>query len=76
MPIYEFRCLQCEKEFEKLVMGGNSRAVECPDCGVDEVEKKFSVFGIKTSGNGGDFSGSVGGGGCGSCSSGNCSPCH
>lgn len=71
MPIYEFYCLQCEKEFEKLVMGGNSRAVDCPDCGTAEVEKMFSTFAIKSSSG---FTGSRGGG-CSSCASGHCGSC-
>jgi putative FmdB family regulatory protein len=44
MPIYEYTCTECGKEFEKLVFGNAS--VKCPECESEEVKKKFSVFGM------------------------------
>ena len=49
MPIYEFVCSGCEREFEKLVMGASARVV-CPHCGSGEVERRLSVFGVKSGG--------------------------
>jgi|YNPBryantNP2012_1023418.scaffolds.fasta_scaffold332860_1 putative FmdB family regulatory protein len=47
MPIYEYRCPHCGKEFEKLVpMNTDPRNVECPHCGQKGVEKKMSLFGM------------------------------
>lgn len=42
MPIYEYTCSSCGKEFEALVRGG--RAAECPDCHGSELKKKLSTF--------------------------------
>ena len=39
MPILQYRCTACQKEFEELVKNCNEE-VACPDCG-----KKISVFG-------------------------------
>lgn len=44
MPIYEFACEQCGKEFERLVFGSVTEAVTCPACGSDRTRKQFSVF--------------------------------
>jgi putative FmdB family regulatory protein len=49
MPIYEYRCKQCEREFEKYVPGA-ATAVACPSCASAEVMRKLSVFGLKTVG--------------------------
>ena len=49
MPIYEYRCKQCEKEFEKYVAAAGT-AVACPSCASGEVMRKLSVFGLKTVG--------------------------
>ena len=49
MPIYEYRCKQCENEFEKYV-AGVATAVACPSCASAEVMRKLSVFGLKTVG--------------------------
>lgn len=47
MPIYEYRCPHCGKEFEKLVpMNTDAREIECPHCGKKGVEKKMSLFGM------------------------------
>ena len=72
MPIFEYHCFKCDKDFEKLVMGTNSR-ITCPDCGTMEVEKKFSTFAIKS---GTAFSSSIGSSGCGGCTATSCSTCH
>ena len=42
MPIYEYRCKQCEGEFEKYV-AGTSTAVACPSCASEQVMRKLSV---------------------------------
>ena len=38
MPIYEFECAKCHKEFEDLVLGADSN-VHCPVCKSNEVKK-------------------------------------
>ncbi len=43
MPIYEYACSACGKEFEKLVRQ-SSPAPECPDCHSRELHKKLSAF--------------------------------
>ena len=41
MPIYEYNCPRCEADFELLVRGEERPA--CPDCGTEELAKRFSV---------------------------------
>ncbi len=48
MPLFEFRCRQCDARFEQLVRGG--AAVECPECRGRELEKQFSVFAVNARG--------------------------
>jgi putative FmdB family regulatory protein len=65
MPIYEYHCLVCERDFEKLVMT-SSAEVACLHCGSELLEKKFSLFGSKA---GERVAAATGGGtcGCGAC---------
>jgi len=45
MPIYEFNCEDCDKEFETLVRTSDWEGeVECPSCGSEKLEKRLSVF--------------------------------
>jgi len=41
MPIYEYRCRDCDATFEVLVRGGN--AVTCPHCGGSSLDKLLSA---------------------------------
>lgn len=41
MPLFEYRCPTCDKEFELLVR--NQDVPACPDCGTDQLEKLLSV---------------------------------
>lgn len=44
MPIYEYTCLGCGTDFEKLVRNAESaREIKCPVCGGDKVEEKVSA---------------------------------
>ncbi|MBI4823069.1 MAG: zinc ribbon domain-containing protein [Nitrospirae bacterium] len=69
MPIYEYRCSACEKDFEKLVFG--SQVVRCPHCNSSNIKKKLSLFGM--SGVEKPFSGTST---CTSCSKSTCTTCH
>ncbi len=40
MPIYDYRCLDCNAIFDKLVM--NSTVVACPECKSEKLEKLVS----------------------------------
>lgn len=44
MPLYEYRCTQCEQTFEQLVQ--SSEVPRCPSCSSDQLEKLFSVFAV------------------------------
>jgi putative FmdB family regulatory protein len=45
MPLYEFICTKCEKDFESLVRSVLwEGAVACPHCGSKKLTKKLSVF--------------------------------
>ncbi|RUL83668.1 FmdB family zinc ribbon protein [Tautonia sociabilis] len=42
MPLYEYRCDSCGRDFEALVRGSSDRPT-CPSCGAQALTKQFSV---------------------------------
>jgi putative FmdB family regulatory protein len=46
MPIYEYRCSQCEERFETLVARSDPAAPRCPRCGAGEIERLPSTFAV------------------------------
>ncbi len=55
MPIYEFRCKQCQEVFETLCFSTDDATdVACPSCGSHDAEKLLSTFCSKSqeAGNG------------------------
>jgi putative FmdB family regulatory protein len=63
MPIYEFKCQDCGKISELLVMR-KDEAVSCTSCNSQNLEKLMSAH--NTANSGGGFAGPVPGGCCGS----------
>lgn len=56
MPLYEFRCTLCRREFEDLSSAEDKdKPRSCPSCGKTEgIERKISSFGINTTSAPGD----------------------
>jgi putative FmdB family regulatory protein len=50
MPIYEYRCNTCGKEFEQLVNRGEE--TRCKHCGSKDLKKLLSVVGSIRMGSG------------------------
>ncbi len=70
MPIYEYRCEKCGREFETLVMGSNGeKDVCCPGCQSNKVSRQMSGFSC-SGGEGGGLSLPSMGGGAGGCGGG------
>jgi len=76
MPIYEYRCVECDHSFEAFVRGGGDEA-ECPGCHGSHLSREMSTFAARGSNGNGNAAamsaiagnGSAGrmtGGGCGS----------
>lgn len=42
MPIYNYRCIKCSHEFEKLMLGTNPDPPMCPQCESSSVIKQLS----------------------------------
>jgi putative FmdB family regulatory protein len=53
MPIYEYHCEECERDFEQFLRSMASKeAIVCPTCGSEQVKKAMSVFGGVSHGGG------------------------
>lgn len=70
MPVYEYKCQDCEHEFSIFFTSFDTGVVQCPLCQSKNVKKLISCLGNVTRKL--ESSGSS----CGSCSSGNCSSCR
>jgi putative FmdB family regulatory protein len=64
MPLFEFLCQSCDKEFEVLVRAAETP--ECPACHGRELQRRLSTFAAHTPG-GGSAQPTPTFGGCGSC---------
>jgi putative FmdB family regulatory protein len=43
MPIFEFRCAECSRVFEKLLFQSDGEVnMSCPECGCESVERVIS----------------------------------
>lgn len=69
MPIYEYKCLSCEHQFEALV--SSSSKAKCPECESAKLEQQYSAFAMGAPKGKGRFGKSApaakSGGGCGHC---------
>jgi putative FmdB family regulatory protein len=74
MPLYEFACNACGREFEELFRSRSERRrMACPGCHSRDVRKRFSTFATA----GGDRSkGRGSGGGCATCQRSSCASCR
>ena len=79
MPIYEYKCKDCDEEFEALVFRSDE-TVPCPSCKCEDIKRLMSACGFKTGGTsdaGADYSApSSGSSSCAGCAGTNCSTCH
>lgn len=74
MPIYEYHCDACNKDFECLVFGNETPC--CPDCNCENVNRLMSACGfVSKSGSGETVSSSAGSSACGGCAATNCGSC-
>lgn len=54
MPVYEFTCERCRKDFELLCpMDTSVSDVKCPECNQNHLSRKVSLFGFASSGESG-----------------------
>lgn len=65
MPIFEYKCSNCDTKFEELVSSSTATVI-CPQCKSDAVEKLLSTFAASSSSQSSGGAPSCGGGGCGS----------
>ena len=47
MPIFEYRCTECDHGFEHFVRR-NSEAPGCPSCGSRKIEKQLSLASVSS----------------------------
>ena len=43
MPLYEYTCRKCERDFEALVSVRGDDEVACPQCGGEELSRHFGL---------------------------------
>jgi len=65
MPLFEYACKSCERQFEFLVRG--SETPECPSCRSTALERRQSVFAARTAAASSGETQAPMGGGCGAC---------
>lgn len=65
MPLYEYRCFDCNTKFEKLNRHDRADVVTCPECGSEHARRLLSVFASFSASSGGETASTGGGCGCG-----------
>ncbi len=48
MPTYDYKCTQCDCDFEKLTSMATKDEATCPKCGSSQVKRLLSAFNIGT----------------------------
>ena len=85
MPIYEYKCTECQHKFDLLRPSAlSSQPSDCPKCGKSSERVLVTSFACRggatlngDSGPSGESGSGLGmGSSCGGCSGGNCSSCH
>lgn len=76
MPVYEYRCEDCNRRFEKRRSYSESDALaDCPACEGRRTHRLISSFMAFTSSSNGEAQAVAGGGGCAGCAGGSCAGC-
>ena len=52
MPIYEYQCVACGHELEKIQRMSDEPLTDCPNCGKDELRRLVSAAGFRLKGGG------------------------
>ena len=52
MPIYEYRCAECQHEMEKIQKISDAALTDCPACGKPGLKKLVSAAGFRLKGGG------------------------
>ncbi len=52
MPIYEYKCTECEHRLEKLQRMSDDPLKDCPECGKSSLTKLVSASSFKLKGTG------------------------
>lgn len=74
MPIYEYHCEKCNKDFECLILGSDTP--ECPDCSSTDVCRLMSPCGFISKGSGGQtIKKAASDSACSGCAATSCSSC-
>ncbi len=53
MPIFEYKCRDCGKEFEELVLSSKTEPTPCPACKSEKTDRKTSRISAATGRSGG-----------------------
>lgn len=62
MPVYEYKCLNCNVVFEELRSANDTSVIICGNCNSDNVVKQFSAFASNPAGSAPQTPGCGGGG--------------
>lgn len=74
MPIYEYKCADCNSQFESIrPMSQADAEIACKTCSSKNTTRLLSVCYSKSDGHSSTHS--HGSGGCGNCSGGSCGSC-
>jgi putative FmdB family regulatory protein len=73
MPIYEYSCSKCGKQFEVLIRSDRDIPKKCTSCGATGIRKQFSSFAVSAAQNTNPVASCEGCGSAGTgCGSGSC----
>lgn len=50
MPIFDFICEECKKQFDIMISNADKHKVKCPDCGSGNIKQLLSPFSSSSKG--------------------------